>query len=172
MWFSRRRTAAWLIRLLARCGNSSQTSVSSCWGLSSALMTWCIDSLTHSSHWSTITSSTLASATYHRATLSAWGRPGGMWDRLPWRPASWLIKSLALGCLGNFWFRHCTWALRSLIQQTTYSWAASADGPCSRCTTVLTARYGCRSLKPSTLIWIDVSLFQHYWSQSNLLHRA
>lgn len=70
-----------------------------------------------------------------------------MWDRLVGRPASWLIRSLALGSPGSFFFRHCTSASRSSIPQTTYSWAASADGHCSKCITVLTARYKCMSLK-------------------------
>lgn len=147
MLSSRSRIATWLIRPLALCGSSLLISASSWWGLSSTSMTWCSDSSTPSSRLSTIASSIQASATFHQATQSVWGHPAVMWGRLVGHPASWLIRSLALGSPGSSSFRHCISALRSSIPQTTCRWAANADGPCSKCTTVLTARYKCMSLK-------------------------
>ena len=161
-------TAAWPIRPRARCENSSPTSVCSCWGLSSAWMSWCRGSSTLSSRSSTITSSTQVLVKCHQATPSAWGHRDATWGRSVWRPASWRIRSLAPGSPGSSSFRRCTSASRSSTPQTTCSWAASADGPCWRCTTVLTARYGCSSLG-----WVYLKVFPRITDPNVIMfHRA
>lgn len=149
---SRSRTAAWPIRLPALCGSSLPTLVFSWWVLSSTLKRSCSDSSRPFSLSSTITSSTQASVTYHQATQSAWGHPAAMSGRSGGHPVSWPIRLSARGSPGSCFFRRCTSASRSSIPLTTYRWAASADGPCSKCSTVLTARYKCPPLK-----WVDRS---------------